>query len=213
MTAILLALLAAVGIGGGIAAVSGGGGDDAPQAPMAVISTLAEADRYKNVLAYSNDSYGGGLENIQFGSEKIIGQMEVPVVRDGFYMESVAHPYVVFTKDHYQKTDEYADYFTQKVGSKRMAFVYASLICLVCSVIFFFIPMDRSYMWLMVVVVMVLVMMVTCGMGSILAYPLSAYMTTATAAFYDDAANRQAAREVEFPSLNPDDYDPNGSAF
>ena len=42
---------------------------------------------------------------------------------------------------------------TQKVGSKRMAFVYASLICLVCSVIFFFIPMDRSYMWLMVVVV------------------------------------------------------------
>ncbi|MBR2887411.1 MAG: MFS transporter, partial [Bacteroidales bacterium] len=43
--------------------------------------------------------------------------------------------------------------FTQKVGSKRMAFVYASLICLVCSVIFFFIPMDRSYMWLMVVVV------------------------------------------------------------
>ena len=60
---------------------------------------------------------------------------------------------------------------------------------------------------------MALVMMVTCGMGSILAYPLSAYMTTATAAFYDDAANRQAAREVEFPSLNPDDYDPNGSAF
>ena len=43
--------------------------------------------------------------------------------------------------------------FTKKVGSKRMAFVYAALICLVCSVLFFFIPMDRSYMWLMVVMV------------------------------------------------------------
>ena len=34
-----------------------------------------------------------------------------------------------------------------------MAFVYSALICLICSVLFFFIPMDRSYMWLMVVVV------------------------------------------------------------
>ena len=131
MTAILLALLAAVGIGGGIAAVSGGSdGDSGPQAPMSVISTLAEADRYKNVLAYSNDSYGSGLENIQFGSEKIVGQMEVPVVRDGYFAQryysdndgsyidaETTHQYVEFTKDHYQKTDEYADYFTQKVGS------------------------------------------------------------------------------------------------
>ena len=43
--------------------------------------------------------------------------------------------------------------FTEKVGSKRMAFVYAAVICLVFSILFFFIPMDRSYMWLMILVV------------------------------------------------------------
>ena len=45
-------------------------------------------------------------------------------------------------------------WFTKKIGSKRIAFVWASVICLVTSVLFFFIPMERSYMWLMVVVVM-----------------------------------------------------------
>ena len=43
--------------------------------------------------------------------------------------------------------------FTAKVGSKRMAFIYASIICVACSVLFFFIPMDASYIWLMIVVV------------------------------------------------------------
>ncbi len=43
--------------------------------------------------------------------------------------------------------------FTEKVGSKRVAFIISSLICLVFSVLFFFIPMDASYIWLMIVVV------------------------------------------------------------
>lgn len=43
----------------------------------------------------------------------------------------------------------------------------------------------------------------TCGIGMIF---LSPYMYTAHAAFYDDITNRAAARETEFPSLNPDDY-------
>ena len=38
-------------------------------------------------------------------------------------------------------------------GSKRMAFIWASLICIVTSVAFFFIPMDPKYIWLMVAVV------------------------------------------------------------
>lgn len=42
--------------------------------------------------------------------------------------------------------------FTKWVGSKRMAFVYASVMCLVFSILFFFIPMDSSYMWLLIVV-------------------------------------------------------------
>lgn len=43
--------------------------------------------------------------------------------------------------------------FAAKVGSKRKAFMLASLICLVFSVAFFFIPMDPKFIWLMVVVV------------------------------------------------------------
>ncbi len=43
--------------------------------------------------------------------------------------------------------------FAAKVGSKRKAFLLASLICLVFSVAFFFIPMDPKFIWLMVAVV------------------------------------------------------------
>ena len=42
--------------------------------------------------------------------------------------------------------------FTRWVGSKRMAFVWAAVICCVCSVGYFFVPMDAAYIWLMVAV-------------------------------------------------------------
>ena len=42
--------------------------------------------------------------------------------------------------------------FTRRAGSKRMAFVYASILCTVFSVLYFFIPMDAAYIWLMVLV-------------------------------------------------------------
>ena len=42
--------------------------------------------------------------------------------------------------------------FTRWVGSKRMAFVWSAAICCVTSVLFFFIPMDASWMWLMILV-------------------------------------------------------------
>ena len=42
--------------------------------------------------------------------------------------------------------------FTRWVGSKRMAFVWASVICCVFSVGYFFIPMNAAYIWLMVAV-------------------------------------------------------------
>ena len=38
------------------------------------------------------------------------------------------------------------------VGSKRMAFVWASVICAVFSIAYFFIPMEPSCLWLMIVV-------------------------------------------------------------
>ena len=43
--------------------------------------------------------------------------------------------------------------FTKWVGSKRKAFIWASVICVVFSVLFFFIPMSPKYVWLMVAVV------------------------------------------------------------
>jgi len=46
-------------------------------------------------------------------------------------------------------------WFTRKVGSKRMAFFWASVICAVFSVAFFFIPMDPAYIWLMVALVVI----------------------------------------------------------
>ena len=43
--------------------------------------------------------------------------------------------------------------FAKWVGSKRMAFVWSAVICVVFSVVFFFIPMNPKYIWLMVAVV------------------------------------------------------------
>ena len=43
----------------------------------------------------------------------------------------------------------------------------------------------------------------TCGIGFLVLNP---YITAARTAFYHDIANRDAAKEAEFPSLDPDDY-------
>ncbi len=43
--------------------------------------------------------------------------------------------------------------FTRWVGSKKKAFAWASIICVVTSVAFFFIPMDAHYIWLMIAMV------------------------------------------------------------
>lgn len=51
----------------------------------------------------------------------------------------------------------------------------------------------------------ILLATLTCGVGMIF---LSPYMYAADAAFYDDLTNRAAARNTEFPSLDPDDYLP-----
>ena len=42
--------------------------------------------------------------------------------------------------------------FIKYVGSKRMSFCWAALVCCVTSVIYFFIPMSPSYLWLMILV-------------------------------------------------------------
>lgn len=51
--------------------------------------------------------------------------------------------------------------FTRWIGTKRMAFTWASFICVIASVAFFFIPMDASYIWLIVA----MVVMASVGVG------------------------------------------------
>ena len=46
-------------------------------------------------------------------------------------------------------------WFTKKVGSKHKAFAWAAVICAVSSVLFFFIPMDPAWIWVMVANVIV----------------------------------------------------------
>ena len=43
--------------------------------------------------------------------------------------------------------------FTKWIGSKRKAFMWASVICVVTSVLFFFVPMDPAYIWVLVAIV------------------------------------------------------------
>lgn len=49
----------------------------------------------------------------------------------------------------------------------------------------------------------------TCGIGTLIGQPtVYTYLYTAQAAFYHDVAKRDAANDVEFPSLDPNDYNP-----
>lgn len=50
----------------------------------------------------------------------------------------------------------------------------------------------------------------TCGIGFIWAIP---YRNASVIAFYDEIANRKAATEAEFPSLDPDDYTSGSTSF
>lgn len=51
--------------------------------------------------------------------------------------------------------------FTEWMGSKKKAFYVATLICIVFSVAFFFVPMDASYIWVMIA----LIVLTSVGVG------------------------------------------------
>ena len=46
-------------------------------------------------------------------------------------------------------------WFTKKVGAKNKAFAWAAIICAVSSILFFFIPMDPAWIWVMIANVIV----------------------------------------------------------
>ncbi len=62
--------------------------------------------------------------------------------------------------------------FTKWIGSKRMAFVWSSVICFVSSVVFFFIPMSADYIWVMIVVS--IITSIGCGLYSPLLWSMYA---------------------------------------
>lgn len=62
--------------------------------------------------------------------------------------------------------------FTRMVGSKRMSFVWASVICCASSVVYFFIPMQASYIWVLIVVSVVT--SIGCGLYSPLLWSMYA---------------------------------------
>ena len=43
--------------------------------------------------------------------------------------------------------------FTQWMGSKRKAFIVAAIICVIFSTLFFFMPKDPAYIWLLIAIV------------------------------------------------------------
>lgn len=45
--------------------------------------------------------------------------------------------------------------FAKRVGSKRKAFIISSILCCVFSILFFFIPMDPKYIWVMIAVIVI----------------------------------------------------------
>ena len=45
--------------------------------------------------------------------------------------------------------------FTKWMGSKKKAFIVAAIICLISSVVFFFVPMEKSSIWIMIVLVII----------------------------------------------------------
>lgn len=63
-------------------------------------------------------------------------------------------------------------WFTKKVGSKRMAFVWSSVICFASSVLFFFIPMEASSIWILIAVMVIT--SIGCGLYSPLLWSMYA---------------------------------------
>ena len=43
--------------------------------------------------------------------------------------------------------------FTRWIGSKRKAFMWAALICVITSIAFYFVPMDAAYIWVLIAIV------------------------------------------------------------
>lgn len=126
MTGIIIGLLAALGIGGGIALSSHGGGGSGdgdsgytepvqPENKPSIVSLLAAADKYQHIQSVSNYE---GAPSIGNGIFTVTG--ERPVVENGKFktdesygeIEDVYEPYsTALGLENYSYSDAYADYY------------------------------------------------------------------------------------------------------
>lgn len=126
MTSIIIGLLAALGIGGGIALSSHGGGGSGdgdsgytepvqPENKPSIVSLLAAADKYQHIQSVSNYE---GAPSIGNGIFTVTG--ERPVVEDGKFktkeregkIENIYEPYnATIGLEDYSYSDDYADYY------------------------------------------------------------------------------------------------------
>lgn len=121
MTALIIGLIAALGIGGGIAVANnsggGGGGSDSgytePIQPVErpdIISLLAAADKYQNVQSDSQwaPTVGNGNFTIT-GYKPVVEDGKFKTDNDGYFIEE---PYTTtIGLDNYSHSDAYAHYY------------------------------------------------------------------------------------------------------
>ena len=140
MTLLIIGLVAALGIGGGIALSGGGGGGGGshstpayeevhnnPSSQPDILSILATAERYKHTQTVMTQNRWEDYITLAAGNEKIQITSDSPIVENGKFAYSVVDgeledtwgPYSVeITKDNYQKSDKYADYYAKEGTTK-----------------------------------------------------------------------------------------------
>lgn len=126
MTSIIIGLLAALGIGGGIALSShgGGGGGDGdsgytepaqPGKKPSIISLLAAADKYQHIQSVSNyegaPSIGDGIFTVT-GEKPVVESSKFKTDESDGEIEDIYEPYTTtIGLDNYSHSDAYADYY------------------------------------------------------------------------------------------------------
>lgn len=124
MTGIIIGLLAALGIGGGIALSGhggGGGGNDSgygepvqPGQKPSIVSLLASADKYQHVQSvsgYEGPSIGNGIFTVT-GERPLVEEGKFKTDESEGEIEDVYVPYTTtIGLENYSHSDAYADYY------------------------------------------------------------------------------------------------------
>ena len=116
--------------------------------PWIYMTLVAICTNFFNGFRYAAAGY---MITYCLGGDVIIGEWQIS---DNFVFSFIINytVFMAFSEVTCMIFGAVSPWFTRKVGSKRMAFVWASIICCVFSVVYFFVPMDPNYIWVMVAV-------------------------------------------------------------